>query len=443
MNIIYIHTHDSGRYIEPYGYNIPTPNLMQLAQEGTLFRNTYCAGPTCSPSRAALLTGMSPHSCGMIGLAHRGFKIEDYSKHIVQFLNRNGFETALCGVQHEAVKPELIGYQKIMTGHRGPSASGEHAAVKWDIENANRAAQYIKDEKDKPFFLSYGMFSTHREFPETGDVNPDYVMPPFPLTDTKKNREDMANYISSVKIADKCIGVVLGALRESGKEAETLVIYTTDHGIAFPKMKCNLYDTGIGVSLIMRYSRNKLAGKATDALISQIDVFPTICDLLNLEKPDWLQGKSFLSVLEGNKEAIREEIFSEVTYHAAYEPKRCVRTSRYKLIKFFDTHDNIVPANIDDGPSKSFLVENGYLEKMREKELLFDLYLDPVERINLVNDESYREVYEDLNNRLNKWMKDTKDPLLLGQVRLPAGAITNKLESISPKDKDLLIGEAE
>ena len=77
MNILYIHTHDSGTYLQPYGHNIPTPNLMKLAREGTLFRHAYCAGPTCSPSRAALLTGMSPHSCGMLGLAHRGFRIND------------------------------------------------------------------------------------------------------------------------------------------------------------------------------------------------------------------------------------------------------------------------------------------------------------------------------------------------------------------------------
>lgn len=94
MNIVYLHTHDSGKYMQPYGHAIPTPHLMELARAGTLFRNAHCAAPTCSPSRAALLTGMAPHSCGMLGLAHRGFQLRDYSQHLVQVLNRSGWETS-------------------------------------------------------------------------------------------------------------------------------------------------------------------------------------------------------------------------------------------------------------------------------------------------------------------------------------------------------------
>lgn len=97
MNILYVHTHDTGRFIQPYDGSIPTPNLMKLAKEGTLFRNAYCCGPTCSPSRAALLTGQHPHMNGMYGLAHRGFSLNDYSKHLANYLKRFGYETALFG----------------------------------------------------------------------------------------------------------------------------------------------------------------------------------------------------------------------------------------------------------------------------------------------------------------------------------------------------------
>ena len=72
-NILYLHSHDTGRYVQPYGYSIPAPNLQKLAEQGVLFRQTFCGGPTCSASRAALLTGQCAHSSGMIGLAHRGF----------------------------------------------------------------------------------------------------------------------------------------------------------------------------------------------------------------------------------------------------------------------------------------------------------------------------------------------------------------------------------
>ncbi|WP_407267951.1 sulfatase [Radiobacillus sp. PE A8.2] len=438
MNVLYIHTHDTGRYIQPYGYNMPTPNLMELAKEGTLFRHAYSAAPTCSPSRSAMLTGMAPHSCGMIGLAHRGFQLNDYSQHLVQYLNQNGFESVLCGVQHEARNPKTIGYHHILKDIDSNEKNRRVDSVTEDITNAQLVADYIKSEKDKQFFLSLGLQNTHRIFPEISDeVDPNYVMPPFPFYDNEQNRKDMAGYMTSVSVVDQCVGMVMQALKESGHEADTLVIFTTDHGIAFANMKCNLYDTGIGVSLILKYPGNKRKGEALDTLVSQIDLYPTICDLLDLEQPAWLQGYSLQALLNRETDRVRNEIFSEVTYHAAYEPMRCVRTERYKLIKFFDNHDRYVPANMDDSLSKDFLLEHQYLQQSREKEMLFDHYLDPVERVNLVENQSYKKVYADLSSRLNNWMEETADPLLSeGKVPKPIGAKANKLSCISPTEKN-------
>ena len=114
-NIIYIHSHDSGRYLQPYGYAVPTPNLQRLATEGVLFRRAFSAAPTCSPSRAALLTGQCPHSNGMLGLAHRGFSLNDYKKHIVHTLRTKGYRSVLAGLQHVAAQPETIGYDEIIS----------------------------------------------------------------------------------------------------------------------------------------------------------------------------------------------------------------------------------------------------------------------------------------------------------------------------------------
>ncbi|MFW6035547.1 MAG: sulfatase/phosphatase domain-containing protein, partial [Halothermotrichaceae bacterium] len=200
---------------------------------------------------------------------------------------------------------------------------------------------------------------------------------------------------------------------------------------AFPKMKCNLYDTGIGISLIIKYPGNKKVGEAVDSLVSHVDLYPTICDLLNLEKPDWLQGTTMLPILEGKSEKIRDEIFSEVTYHAAYEPMRCIRTERYKLIRFYDYHNKVVMANIDDGPSKRFLMEYGLENQCREREMFFDLYHDPVERVNLTKDSGYCKIKQQLTKRLNIWMEETDDPLFnSGRVEKPEGAIVDKLENI-------------
>jgi len=107
MNILYLHSHDTGRYIQPYGHFVETPNLQRLAEEGVLFRSAFSAAPTCSPSRAALLTGQSPHSCGMLGLAHRGFSLTDYRHHLLHSLREGGFRSVLAGIQHVATELPL------------------------------------------------------------------------------------------------------------------------------------------------------------------------------------------------------------------------------------------------------------------------------------------------------------------------------------------------
>lgn len=439
MNIIYIHTHDSGRCLEPYGYAVPTPNLMGLAEQSTLFRNCHCAGPTCSPSRAALLTGTWPHANGMMGLAHfGGFSLDDYNMHLARYLRTQGYETVLSGIQHEAADSKDIGYSRILQDTWGTDMDIPNVE-ETDTKAATLAAEYLCKRKNSNnrFFLSVGFFSTHRDFSADDSwgirdekVRQEYVLPPFTLYDCKENREDMAGYIRSAAVADRCVGIVLDAVREAGLEHDTLIIFTTDHGIAFPHMKCNLYDAGTGVALMVRYPGNPTAGIATDALVSHIDLFPTLCDLCGLENPDWLRGASLAGILSGETDKVNEQIFSEVTYHASYEPMRCIRTERYKLIHRYDDHLGIVPANIDKGPGKEFLIGSGIMHRPVAREMLFDLYLDPMERENLVGDSAYLEIYNDLSGRLSRWMEDTNDPLIgvLHRVPAPEGAMVIKLD---------------
>ena len=439
MNIVYIHTHDSGRYLSPYGYAVPTPNLMSLAQKSTLFRHCYCAAPTCSPSRAALLTGTPPHVNGMLGLAHRGFRLNDSTQHIASYMKTAGYETVLCGIQHEGPGAAQLGYDTVL---KAKNTGGTRDNT--DIQNAHAVADYLSAAagSGKNFFLSFGMFSTHREYPyekaEAAGIKQEYIMPPSVMYDTKQNRDDMAGYHASAATADDCVGIVTGALAKAGLEDNTVVLFTTDHGIAFPHMKCNLYDTGIGVALMIKFPSNPTAGSANDFLISHIDVFPTLCDLCGIEKPDWLLGKSFYGILNGGTEEINSEIFAEVTYHAAYEPMRCIRTERYKLIRRYDYHNKMVPSNIDDGYSKRFLMAAGITERPKAREMLFDLYLDPQERENLADDSAYTEVFCDLSARLSAWMERTNDPLVNVTHRVPApqGAKVNRLDCPEPVDYD-------
>lgn len=410
-NIIYIHSHDTGKYIQPYGYSIPTPNLMKLAEESTVFRHAYSAAPVCSASRSALLTGMYPHCNGMVGLAHRGFEMRDYRQHLSWFLSDCGYITALAGVQHEIEQPRTdeLGYDF-------------YWREKGDKSNAHRAAEFIREDHDQPFFLSFGMVNTHKEYPTTHEgINAEYVIPPFPLYDNKENREEMARYMASAREMDECVGVVMEALKAAGKEEETIVFFTTDHGLALPHMKCSLYDTGIGVSLIMKFPDNKNASKSIDSLVSQIDIFPTLCDLIDVAPPDWLQGVSMMPLFEDSENVIRTELFAEVTYHVSYEPMRCIRTERYKYIRRFDDHNGngVVLSNIDGGIGKDFLLANGLLDIKLEKEMLFDLYFDPTERHNVIAQPDYQEIDKKLSDQLEKWMVDTADPLLHGKYPKP------------------------
>jgi N-sulfoglucosamine sulfohydrolase len=423
-NILYLHSHDSGRYLQPYGYAVPTPNLRRLAGEGVLFRRAFSAAPTCSPSRAALLTGQCPHQNGMLGLAHRGFAMNDYRKHILYTLRDAGYRSILGGLQHIAARPEQIGFDELLKARSTRVA---------DV--APRAVSFLATRPAQPFFLDVGFFETHRAYPQpTADDDPRYIQPPMPIPDTPATRADMAGFHASARALDHGVGQVLDALERNGLAENTLVISTTDHGLAFPNMKCNLMDSGWGVSLIMRGPGPFRGGKVCDALISQLDVYPTLCDLLGIPHPAWLEGKSFLPVLRGEAAEINQEVFAEVNYHAAYEPKRAVRTARWKYIRRYSDMSTPVLPNCDDSPSKSLWMEYGWRKKPLPREDLYDLIFDPAERHNLAADAESAPVLEEMRGRLGAWMRRTGDPLLKGPVPMPPGATVNRADGISPNE---------
>src|SRR5215212_6161613 len=158
-NIVLVHSHDTGRYVQPYGHPVPTPNIQRLADQGVLFRQAFCAAPVCSGSRAALLTGEYSHQNGMLGLAHRGHALNDHTHHLVHTLRDAGYWTGLVGEQHVAEDPGIIGYDHVTdidTNH---------------VENVAPAAiDLLTDPPREPFFLSVGFFETHREFFEPTSV---------------------------------------------------------------------------------------------------------------------------------------------------------------------------------------------------------------------------------------------------------------------------------
>jgi N-sulfoglucosamine sulfohydrolase len=423
-NILYIHSHDTGRYVQPYGYQVPTPNIQLLADQGVLFREAFCAAPTCSGSRASLLTGQYCHNNGMMGLAHRGWTLNDYGKHWVHTLREAGYRSVLVGEQHISTDPLLIGFDRVveMDSHRAEAV-------------APTTIEALHQQPEGPWFLSVGFFETHRSFFAPTSVRDTlYSLPPTGLPDVIATRRDMAAFKASARSLDQGIGAVLHALHDLDLIDNTLVICTTDHGVAFPNAKATLYDRGTGVMMLMRGPGGFSGGKVFDAMVTHLDVYPTICELAGIAPPSWLAGKSLMPMVRGETDRLHDSIFSEITYHAAYEPLRSVRTERWKYIRRFHDYPHPVLANCDDSASKELWVEHGWGERLVPEERLYDLLFDPNEGSNLAGDPSREGVMTEMRERLQTWMRETHDPLLKGPIPPPTGAMINEPNQLSPDD---------
>jgi len=297
---------------------------------------------------------------------------------------------------------------------------------------APAAARILREAHEAPFFLSVGFFETHRDFFEPTSVRDAlYSLPPANLPDTPVTRRDMAAFKQSARALDHGVGAVLGALDEQNLADDTIVILTTDHGIPFPGAKATLSDRGLGVTLIVRGPGGFHGGRVNDALVSQIDLFPTLCDLVGIDPPEHLQGRSLMPVVRREQREINDQVFGELTYHAAYDPQRAIRTRRHKYVRRWGERDLPVLPNIDDSPSKDLLLQYGLAETPRPREELYDLLFDPNEASNLAESPDHAGALAELRERLDPWMQTTDDPLLDGTVAPPLGAEVNDPGSVS------------
>jgi arylsulfatase A-like enzyme len=366
----------------------------------------------------------------MLGLAHRGYRLADYDHHLVHTLREAGYWSALIGEQHLSLDPHDLGYDRIL------EIGSSHAS---DIAPATAAL--LREGVREPFFLSVGFFETHRDYFEPTSVRDAlYSLPPANLPDTPATRRDMAAYKASARSLDQGVGAVLNALDEHQLADGTLVIFTTDHGLAFPGAKATLTDRGLGVLLIVRGPGGFRGGRVSDALVSQIDLYPTLCELAGIPAPEWTRGRSLMPVVRREADEVNDAVFGEITYHAAYEPQRAIRTRRFKYIRRFDNgHDGPVLANVDDSPSKDLLIAHGFAHRSLPEEELYDLVFDPAEAANLAADPAHAEVLGELRARLEAWMAETADPLLWGPVEPRDGVELNLPDQRSPSDPTVVV----
>ena len=166
------------------------------------------------------------------------------------------------------------------------------------------------------------------------------------------------------------------------------------------------------------------SGNVINSKVSNIDLLPSVLELIEAKIPENIEGKSFLSILKGEKKELRKEVYVEQTYHDIYNPMRCIRTDNYKYIKNFEKWDILfeIPEDMRDMARMGGVFMNDFPElykKERMMEELYDLEKDPNERNNIINDPDYKDIATDLREKLEKWMKRTKDPLLEGKIKHP------------------------
>jgi arylsulfatase A-like enzyme len=186
--------------------------------------------------------------------------------------------------------------------------------------------------------------------------------------------------------------------------------------------------------LIIRGPDGFYGGHATDALTSQVDLYPTLLELAGAPIPDGIHGRSLLPLVRKQATTVRAQLFAELTYHAAYDPQRAIRTDRYKLIEHFGDRLEPVLPNVDDSPSKSLLIDAGWGSHPRPRVEFYDLVMDPGEMRNLAEAPEFHDLRGDLERRLHEWMAETDDPLLDGPVPVPPGAVVNNPAGISARE---------
>lgn len=406
MNILYLHSHDTGRCLGPYGHGVATPAFAALARRGVLFRRAFAVASSCSASRASLQTGQYPHQNGMTGLAHRGWRLFDYDRHIVNHLRRVGYRSALIGEHHIAPDADEIGYDEVVVDSSRKSDAIASATEGW-----------LASPPPEPWFLSCGFWETHRTSftADSARLDGRYVGTLPTLPDRRDLRRDAAAFDDALERLDAGVGRVLDALERSAAARRTLVVATTDHAPGFPGWKATLTDRGLGVYLVLS-GPGVSVGREVDALVSQIDIFPTLCEAAGAPLPAGVEGRSLWPLLRGDSEELHAAVFGEANYHAAREPQRTIRTNRHRFIRRFDGRSSSVLANIDDGITKDWVVrEHPGLLHVAERQL-YDLDEDPRELQNLIDEPAARALGGDLERRLLEWMADTDDPLLEGRV---------------------------
>ncbi|QDV44057.1 Arylsulfatase [Stieleria neptunia] len=407
------------------GTNIKTPAIDALAADGMTFDRAFVASPACAPSRAALLTGLMP---ARNGAEENHTYPREGTVRLPRILGQLGYQTAAFGKVAHSKSAKDYGFDTI--------------DLKQDIPQLRETVKTFLVNRDdpRPLALFVGVSNPHVPWPSESTVDPQSMHLPPKLLDTPQTRVQRSRYLQEVKDLDAYLGELRG-LTDKHMAEDKLFVLSSDHGAQFPFGKWTLYDEGIRVPLIVARPGKIQKGSRTDAMVSWVDIFPTLIDIAGGSVPETIDGRSFTAVLHGKSDSHRKRIF---TTHSGDRMmnvylSRSIRTDRYKLIwnphpEFaFTTHIDLLLRETSGDYFKEWTeaaktnpraAEVVARHHGRPEYELFDLQQDPLERSNLAGRKELASVQQDLTTELKQWISDQGDnltvfhpPLMLDQPK--------------------------
>lgn len=429
-NIIYLVAHDLGRTLGCYGRPVRSPNLDAFAADSVQFNHAYCTAPACSPSRICAMTGMYPQTSGGYGLAHMGWPLPPQTRTVVDYLNAGGYETVHFGLNHER-HAQHNRYQLDME-------------LTWDdyrIENSlPQALAYLQRRKPgRPLYLNIGTQDVHasaweRLTQEQAEarygrkLNLDAAYIPPQMPDNPTTRLFMAKFQACIAHADEHLGRFFDALQRTDYWNNSVIVFTTDHGIAATRSKGTLYDRGTEIAQLIHLPQGMCSGYCVDHLIPNIDVAATMLDIAGLGVPDTMQGRSFWPLLAGRAYTPNDRIFHARNFHGEHvahrsdfsdwwDPSRAIRTRDWKYIRHHAAKPRQwTPADPPELWAMSANDTTNLPLGDRPMEELYHLPTDPEEQHNLAAAPEHAPIKEQLRTEVLRWMKETDDPALRGEV---------------------------
>ena len=405
---------------------IRTPNIDRLAKEGLRFTRAFAASPTCSPSRAIIYTGLHSARNGLMGNhagSHEGLQS------IAQYLKALGYRTVLANKTH--VKPESVfDFEHVKaTLPPLPERTRKYRMEGLDTKAIDALlADHMKTRRGQPLCLILADSAPHMLWEKNRDYDPAALPLPPIAVDTPKTRTALSNYYQDITTADRHFGEVLDSLKKHGLEKDTLTIYTSDQGPEWPRSKWTLYDSGLRVPFVARWPGRIAPGTVTDAMISFVDVTPTLVDIAGGKPLTGLDGRSFRNVLAGTAKEFRTEIYASHSSDGTMNifPQRCVRDLRYKYIlnlhpeRKWTTHFT----QVDGIPDSHRDVYGTWLEKAKTdpaaarivriteehpREELYDTKADPHELNNLAEKADHQPVLRRMRDRMAAMRAELRD----------------------------------